>query len=134
MDTEDHVIVCGYGMFGRTVARRLAEADREVVVVESDEDESERAQRDGHLVVTGDARREAVLREAGIERARTTVAAVDDSNVNIQVAIAAGQLAPAVHPFVRVGDEMYESLARRAGADDVIIPEVMSGRTIADGL
>lgn len=134
MDTEDHVIVCGYGMFGRTVARRLAEADREVVVVESDEDESERAQRDGHLVVTGDARREAVLREAGIERARTTVAAVDDSNVNIQVAIAASQLAPAVHLFVRVGDEMYESLARRAGADDVIIPEVMSGRTIADGL
>ncbi len=134
MDTEDHVIVCGYGMFGRSVARRLAEADREVVVVESDGDESERARRDGHLVVTGDARRESVLREAGVDRARTTVAAVDDSNVNIQVAIAASQLSPGVRLFVRVGDETYESLARRAGADEVVIPEVMSARSIADDI
>jgi voltage-gated potassium channel len=33
---------------------------------------------------------------------------------------------------VRVGDEMYESLARRAGADEVVIPEVLTGESITD--
>lgn len=33
-----------------------------------------------------------------------------------------------------VGDRMYESMARRAGADVVVIPEVMSGDDVADEL
>jgi len=36
--------------------------------------------------------------------------------------------------IVRVGDEMYESLARRAGADEVVIPEVASGERLTEEL
>jgi hypothetical protein len=132
-DLDDHVVICGYGMFGRTVADSLA-TDRDVVVVETDEGQYERALEEGVLAVNADARREETLTEAGVRRADTVVAAIDDSNANIQIAIAASQLAPEVTLVVRVGDEMYESLARRAGADEVVIPEVVSGKQVIESL
>lgn len=133
-DLNGHVVICGYGMFGRTIAERLERDGREIVVVEVDEEEVVRAERDGHLVVDGDARNEAVLERAGGDVADTVITAVDDSNMNIQIAIIARKLAPEAMLVVRVGDEMYESMARTAGADSVVIPEVVSGEDIATEL
>ena len=130
---SDHVVICGYGMFGRTVAQRLRAAGREVVVVESDRAVFDQVGEDT-LAVRGDARQEDVLTEAGVERADAIVAAIDDSNVNIQIAILTSQLSPDARLVVRVGEEMYESLARRAGADTVVIPEKVSGDEVVDGL
>lgn len=36
--------------------------------------------------------------------------------------------------MVRIGDEMYESTARRIGADTVVIPEIVSGTEVVDAL
>ncbi|ELZ25073.1 TrkA-N domain-containing protein [Halosimplex carlsbadense 2-9-1] len=132
--TEQHVVVCGYGTFGKTIARRLRDRDRPVVVVETGDGQYERALDDGLLAVQGDARREELLVEAGAERADAVVGAVDDANVNIQVAITTGELAPDARVVVRAGDEMYESVARRAGADEVIVPEVVSGEQVTTTL
>ena len=134
MNLADHTVICGYGMFGQTIARRLAEDGLDIVVIETDNVVAEQARDEGHLVIDGDARQESVLAESGIKRARSLVAAVDDSNVNVQIAIASSQLATSLTVVVRVGNEMYESLARRAGADYVIIPEVLSGEDVAEHL
>lgn len=131
-DLTDHVIICGYGIFGRTIANRLREAEQGVVAIELDSNEIEQIDAEEMLAIEGDARNEAVLRDAGIERARAVVAAIDESNANIQIAITASQIAPDVRMIVRVGDEMYESVARRAGADEVVIPEVVSGEQVSD--
>lgn len=131
---EDHVVVCGYGMFGETIAERLAERGEDVVVIELEPADHERVLDDGHLSVNGDCRREEALRKAGVDRARSVVAAVDDSNVNVETSIVVRQIAPDCRLVVRVGDRMYESLARRAGADEVVIPEVMTGESLTDVL
>lgn len=129
----DHVVVCGYGMFGRTVVERLQAAGHDVVVVEQDESEFEGIDEET-LAVRGDAREESVLVDAGIERAATVVAAIDDSNANIQIAMIASQVAPDLRVVVRVGDQQFESMARRAGADEVVIPEVVSATAVSDRL
>lgn len=131
---ESHVIVCGHGMFGQTVAGRLADRGRPVVVIESDPAEYDQLVEAGTLAINDDARREDVLERAGIDRARTLVAAVDDSNTNIEIALNASQLSPEVFVVVRVGDRRYEQLARRAGADAVIIPEIVSGQQVTADL
>jgi len=109
-----HTIVCGYGMFGRTVATRAHQRDREVVVIESDPAQYER-----------------VLQDADVDRTSSLVAAID-SNANTQIALLATQLAPDLTVVVRVGDKSYESVARHAGADAVIIPEVAGGERVLD--
>lgn len=131
---SDHVVICGYGMFGETVAYQLNEAGTDVVVIEQDDDKVSQVERDGHLVVDGDARQETTLERAGIEDAATVVAAIDDSNVNLQISVLASQLAPDATLIVRVGEQTYASTARRAGADTVVIPEIMSGSDIAGEL
>jgi voltage-gated potassium channel len=131
-DLSGHVVVCGYGMFGRTIATGLAAAGRDVVVVERDDAEHRRVLDDDLPGVQGDARREDVLVRAGVGRARTLVAAIDDSNANIQIALVASGISTDLDVVVRIGDEMYEEVARRAGADHVTIPEVASGQRVLD--
>ncbi|PSP25036.1 potassium channel protein, partial [Halobacteriales archaeon QH_10_65_19] len=104
------------------------------VVVERDENFIVQAEREGHLVVDGDARQEATLERAHVDEAGSIVAAVDNSNTNLQIAIVTNQLAPEAELVVRIGEQIYESTARRAGADIVVIPEIMSGDDVADGL
>jgi hypothetical protein len=133
-ELDGHIIICGYGTFGKTVAWRLRDEGRDVVVIEQQDAEFQRAIDDDILAVQGDARREQVLRDAGVKRAATVVGAIDDSNANIQIAMGASQIAPTVRLVVRVGDGMYEALARRAGADEVIIPEVASAEQVTSTL
>jgi len=130
---SDHVVVCGYGMFGRTVAATLEERGTPVVAVESDPTVYETI--DGEtLAIQGDSRRESVLEKANVGDAAAVIAAIDDSNANIQIAITVAQHAPDVEMVVRVGDEMYERVARHAGADVVVIPEVLSGQSVSEWL
>jgi voltage-gated potassium channel len=133
-ELSDHVVICGYGMFGETLAQQLDAAGHEIVVIETDEDIVRQAERAGYLVVDGDARQEPTLERAGIGRSGTVVAAVDNSNINLQIGIVAGQLAPEATLVIRVGEKMYESTARRVGADIVVIPEIMSGEDVASEL
>lgn len=131
---ESHVIVCGYGTFGNTIAARLHEKGRDVVVVEHQETQYRQAIDEGVLAVSGDARQEETLIDAGVERADTVIGAIDDANTNIQIAVVARQIAPSVTLIVRAGTRMDETLARQVGADEVIIPEVLCGEQVCDGL
>ncbi|QIO24036.1 TrkA family potassium uptake protein [Haloarcula sp. JP-L23] len=132
-ELDDHVVVCGYGTFGKTVCAGLDD-DRDMVVIERQETQYDRAIDDGYLALTGDARREEVLEAAGIDRAETVVGAIDDADTNIQITITGCQLAPGVDIVVRAGDSMHESIALRAGADEVVIPEVVSGQQVSTHL
>ncbi len=133
-EMTDQVIICGYGSFGRTIAKTLSNADRDVVVIERDEHRFKTIENDDILAVNGDARMENALEEAGIDRADTLVGAIDDSNANIETAILASQLAPDLRVIVRVGSQRYSKLARRAGADDVVIPEIKSGQDVSQSI
>lgn len=133
-DFSDHLIICGYGSFGRTIAKTLTNAGRDVVVIEQDEYRFETIEDDGIPAVQGDARLEGALEKAGIERADVLIGAIDNSNANIEIAILASQLAPDLRVIVRVGNQRYSKLARRAGADDVIIPEIKSGQDVSQSI
>jgi hypothetical protein len=133
-ELTDHVIICGYGTFGKTMAERLRETGTSVVVIERSDEQYERAIDDGVLTIQGDARQEETLLDAGVKRAATVIGAIDDTNANVKIAVTASQLAPKVRIVVRAGDQMDEAVARRVGADEVIVPEVVSAEQVCDGL
>lgn len=133
-ELDGHVVVCGYGTFGRTVAAELIDSDADVVVVERQDEQHQAAVNDGYLAVSGDATREETLTDAGVKRAATVIGAIDDTTANIRIAVVASQLAPTVELIVRAGDRRDETVARRVGADEVIIPEVVSGKRVCERL
>ena len=50
-----HIILCGYGRVGSTVARELAHAGERFVVIDVNQASLDLAAADGHLIVHGDA-------------------------------------------------------------------------------
>lgn len=127
----DHTIICGFGRVGRHLADLLAREGYPFVVVDDDEDKIALLEELGYLHVRGDATEEQVLREAGLDRARAVVAAVNSDADNALIALTVKGLRPEVQVIARAKLEENEAEMRRAGADRVIAPTTIGARRIA---
>lgn len=125
---SDHVIVCGWGRVGQTIAHDIAAAGRSVVVVEHD---PERVQSIDVPYVEGDATDEDVLTEAGIERASSLVAAVDADAVNLYITLTARSMHPDLFIVARAHVSSAEAKLTQAGANRVVNPQYIGGERIA---
>jgi voltage-gated potassium channel len=74
---------------GTQIALEMRESNIPYVVVEHDPEVVRRLQRKGDLYVEGDAASEEVLREAGIERARGLISAVNSDERAVYIVLAA---------------------------------------------
>jgi len=79
------VIIVGGGTVGRALAERLEDRGENVVIVESDESNTETARSRGFTVHQGDGTDTDALRKAGMENAKIVVAATGDDDVNLLV-------------------------------------------------
>jgi voltage-gated potassium channel len=127
-----HFILCGYGRVGTTVARELAHAGIPFVVVDINPASLATATHDGFLVVEGDATRDAVLREAGVERARGLITTVDSDANNVYVTLSARALNSGLFIVARANQDGAEAKLLQAGADRVVSPYTRAGRQIAE--
>jgi voltage-gated potassium channel len=129
---RDHYILCGYGRVGSTVATELVHAGARLVVIDIEPASLERAQRDGHLVVEGDATADDTLRLAGIERARGLISTIDSDANNVYVTLSARSLNPRLFIVGRANFAGSDAKLLQAGADRVVSPYTMAGRRIAE--
>lgn len=127
-----HLILCGYGRVGSTVARELDHVGERFVVVDVNPASIDAARADGHLVVAGDATIDAVLREAGIARARGLITAIDSDANNVYVTLSARALNPDLFVVARANQDGSEAKLVQAGADRVVSPYTRAGRQIAE--
>ena len=128
---QDHYIVCGYGRVGQEIVVELQQRNAPFVIVDTDADVVERAHSDGLLVVQGDATLEETLREAGVDRCRSLIAASDSDATNTYITLTAKGLRADVYVVARVSTPVVESKLRLAGADRVISPYSIAGRRMA---
>ena len=126
-ELRDHFILCGYGRVGSTVARQLQAAGQRVVVIDVRGESLERARRDGHLIVEGDATEDTTLQEAGIERARGLITTIDSDALNVYVILSARTLNPKMLIAGRASTTSAEGKLTQAGADRVVSPYTMAG-------
>ncbi len=128
---KDHIVLCGYGEVGAEVARTLDEEGIPFVAIDIDQQAVAKAMANGHLYIEGDATRDEILGEAGIQRARGLVAAAGNDADNIFITLSAKGLRPDVFVAARADAQEAESKLRRAGADRVIFPLALAGRRLA---
>lgn len=118
---KNHVIICGYGRMGSTLATQLAARHRRLVVIERDEHVVAKAAEDGHLALHGDAIDEDVLVAAGVARAQTLATVLSDDAANVYITITARDLNPDLQILARGEQSSTVSKLHRVGANHVVL-------------
>lgn len=128
---RDHVIVCGFGRFGRVVADELSQHDVPLVIVETDPERSPEIERRGWPHVVGSAVSDEVLGRAGVECARAIVVAIPSEADNVFVALSARERNPEIRIHVRGETEATVRRLKLAGADQVVSAYQIGGQRMA---
>jgi voltage-gated potassium channel len=96
-----HVVLCGYGRFGRVVAAELRAHREALVVVDSAPEREAELLAEGLPYVIGDGTADEVLEKAGIRRARALVIATPSDADNVFITLSAREKNPALRIFAR---------------------------------
>ena len=123
---QKHVIVCGYGRSGQSLARLLESENVPFIALDDDPRRVRAAAQAGDRVVFGDASRVEVLMAAGVHRARAVVVSFAHTPSAHKVLAAVQRLKPDAPVIVRTVDDSDLDALRDAGAAEVV-PEVMEG-------
>jgi voltage-gated potassium channel len=128
---RDHYIICGFGRIGEIIARQLKERGIPLVIVENNPDLIPSLEESGYYYILGDASKEEVLLEAGIERAKGLVAVVSSDANNVFITLTARSLNPNLFIVARGAEPGSQQKLLRAGADRVESPYELGGRKMA---
>ena len=129
---RDHFIICGYGRIGTQVVAEFEDHKVYYVVIDQTEEALERIRAEGRLHIEGDASKEEILKQAGIERARGLISAVDSDERAVYIVLAARALNPNLYIVARAGRPDSIRRLELAGATRTISPYVMAGHRMAD--
>jgi voltage-gated potassium channel len=128
---ENHVIVCGYGRNGKQVCLELIDDDIPFLIIENRENVIEFIREDNRLFLEGDATEEETLIKAGIKKARAIITTLPEDPDNLYVVLTARELNPGILIISRASSEASEGKLKRAGANNVIMPEKIGGAHMA---
>lgn len=120
---KDHVIIVGYGLNGRNLARVLGETEVPYIALDLDGDTVRREATHGLPLYYGDATNPNVLRHVKIENARVLVVAISDPFMARRAVQVARSLNPKIHIVVRTRYLRELEELHQLGADDVVPEE-----------
>ena len=120
---KDHVIIVGYGLNGRNLARVLGETEVPYIALDLDGDTVRREAAHGLPLYYGDATNPNVLRHVKIENARVLVVAISDPFMARRAVQVARSLNPKIHIVVRTRYLRELEELHQLGADDVVPEE-----------
>src|SRR6266487_1271922 len=127
---SDHFIICGYGRIGTQIVAEFEQHATPYVVIDQTEEALERIRAENHLHIEGDASKEEILRQAGIERAHGLISAVDSDERAVYIVLAARALNPNLYIVARAGRPESIRRLELAGANRVVSPYRMGGHQL----
>src|SRR5260370_4948117 len=133
-DFEGHVIVCGYGRFGRVVTGELRHNALAVVVIERDTARASELERAGVPYVIGSALEQEGLERAGIARAAAIGLATASDPDNVYISLSARSMNPKIRIHARAESELGLRHLQLAGLHQAGFSYQWTAMTIAKTL
>lgn len=126
---KNHVIICGYGRYGKEITSHFMQQGTPFVIIEADHDKIDEIRHDERrlLYVEGDATRDEILDDAGIGGASAIISALPDDSENVFIVITARSMNPSINIISRAKAHNTQKKLIRAGANHVITPEQIGG-------
>ncbi|MFW6435347.1 MAG: potassium channel family protein [Halovenus sp.] len=132
-DLSDHVLICTYTPRAEVLVDELDSNDVPYVLVEPDRDRAENLDNDGYSVVYADPESVSDLELLNISAAKALVADSSDG-VDASIVLAAKEAAEQTRVVSVVEEPEYEPYHWLAGADEVLSPRELLGRSLAEKL
>ena len=129
-ELEGHVILCGYGRVGSTVAEALETFDIRYVALDNDPDVVRGLRERGIPCFYGDSTRPSLLHEAGARHAALAVVALPLADQARTAVRRLRAMNPTLPILARTHDRAYHEVLRQAGATEVIQPELEAAGTL----
>ncbi|GAA5784087.1 monovalent cation:proton antiporter-2 (CPA2) family protein [Chitiniphilus shinanonensis] len=126
MESQGHVVLCGYGRSGQSLARLLNQEDIPFFALDLDPEKVREAGAAGESVVFGDAAKREVLMAAGLMRARALVVTYADTHSALKILDLVHKLRPELPVIVRTHDDTDIDTLKAAGAAEVVA-EILEG-------
>lgn len=128
---RDHVVICGFGVKGRSAfdaLREQGEAGERVVVIDPDEDELAAAARLGCVGIHGDGSSNELLRAAAVDRAKVVIVTPNRDDAAVLIVLSVRTLNPHVRIVAAARELENAPLIRSSGADVVLTTSGATGR------
>jgi CPA2 family monovalent cation:H+ antiporter-2 len=119
---SNHVIIAGFGLNGKNLARVLKETGISYIVVELNPDTVQREKANGEHIIYGDVSKAEILKHVKIDTANTLVFSISDPPTTKRSVRIAKQLNPELFVLVRTRYVSEINELKRIGAD-AVIPE-----------
>ena len=126
MGSSGHVIICGYGRSGGTLAKFLEEENLSFIALDLDSRRVSAALEAKKKVVYGNASKREVLMAAGLMRAKALVVSYKDKHSALAILRHVKELRPDLPVVVRTNDDTHVEALKEAGAAEVVA-EVLEG-------
>jgi len=120
---KDHLIVVGFGLNGRNVARAAKLAGVPYLIIELNPETVRIEKKKGEPIYYGDAGQEGVLKHANIKEARIVVLVISDPGATRRIALIARRLNPEVHIIARTHFLQEMERLYKLGVNEVIPEE-----------
>lgn len=120
---RDHLIIVGFGVNGRNLARAAKTAGIPYIIIEMNPETVRQERAAGEPIFYGDATQEEILRHAGIQEARIIVVVINDPAAVRRITTLAERLNPRVQIIVRTRYVSELPALFELGADDVVPEE-----------
>ncbi|MER2998294.1 cation:proton antiporter domain-containing protein [Pontibacter populi] len=122
-EMEDHIVIIGYGINGRNVAKAARYAHIPYTIVEMNAVTVKNERQKGEPILFGDAVHGTILSHVNIHKARVAVIAISDPDSTRRIIAAIRGISDKVHIIVRTRfvEEMQDNY--RLGANEVIPEE-----------
>ncbi len=120
---EDHVIIAGFGVNGKNLARALNYLKTPYLIIESNPFTVETERKRGERIIFGDASSPEILEHAQIRKARILVVAISDAAAARRIADLARKMSDSLHIIVRTRYVAEVEPLYRLGVNEVIPEE-----------
>lgn len=128
---QNHVIICGFGRNGKESAQVLHDNKIPFVVLEAKSDLDTDLPFEVKYFLKGDATKDEVLLEAGINNAKAIIITLPVDADNLFVVLTAKQLNPKITIISRASQDSSIKKLKIAGASNVIMPDKIGGAHMA---
>jgi len=121
--SEDQLVIIGYGVNGRNLARAAGYAGIPYVILDINAETVRSEKERGEPIYFGDATHQAVLENIDVQNARVVVIAISDPAATRRIIVMVRKLNPGAHIIVRTRFTADVTDLHTIGADEVIPEE-----------